>query len=359
MRLLSSALVVASFGFGSAAAGAQEAAPALAEIRKIDVHSHFFEDIPQLNAMLRRLNFRTILVCNVGTQPHVETQLRIATELTRKYPDLYAFTSTFDLMRRNEPDYVAGVISRLGRTFADGAVAVKIWKEIGMEIKRSDGRFILPDDPLFDPIYAFIAQRGKLLHTHLAEPLAAWLPLDKESPYYGYYSQHPEWHLHGKPEFPSHAALIAARDNILKKHPDLIVLGAHLGSLEHDLDGIAERLDRYPNFYIECAARTRHLVRHPSGKVRAFFLKYQDRILYGVDAGWRPYLGGKSTDAMRKSFVDGLEKRYRTDFAYYAGQGKVDYDGRTVEGLNLPRRVLEKFYHENAERLYRLNETKK
>jgi hypothetical protein len=51
----------------------------------------------------------------------------------------------------------------------------------------------------------------------------------------------------------------------------LTLIGAHLGSLEHDLDAIAARLDRYPNFNVEVAARTRNLVRHPSEKVRASF----------------------------------------------------------------------------------------
>ena len=56
---------------------------------------------------------------------------------------------------------------------ARGAVAVKIWKEVGIEIKNRDGKFILPDDPLFDPIYAHLAKVGKPLHAHLAEPIVA------------------------------------------------------------------------------------------------------------------------------------------------------------------------------------------
>jgi hypothetical protein len=170
-------------------------------------------------------------------------------------------TATFDLLRRNEPTYTQEVTGHLDAMFQQGAVGVKVWKEIGMEIKRPDGTFILPDDPLFDPIYAHIAQRGKVLHTHLAEPIEAWLPLDPQSVSYNYYKGSPEWHLYNKPEYPTHAALIAARDNLLRKHPDLAMVAAHLGSLEHDLAALAERFERYPNFNIECAARVRYLKR--------------------------------------------------------------------------------------------------
>jgi predicted TIM-barrel fold metal-dependent hydrolase len=144
-----------------------------------------------------------------------------------------------------------------------------------------------------------------------------------------------------------------ARDRIMVKHADLVMIGAHLGSLEHDVDEVALRLDRYPRFYVEVSARTRDLTRQPSSKVRAFFVKYQDRILYGVDRSWRPYRtpGVAPTDAERAKFAADLEAQYRRDWSYYAGPGPVDYGGDTVQGLALPQAVLEKFYWKNAERV--------
>jgi predicted TIM-barrel fold metal-dependent hydrolase len=352
--LLRFALPFLTFGFTVHAA--DETAPAYTEILKIDSHSHVFEDIPELNELLRRINLRTINVCNNGSDEHLEMMHRIALDLYQKYPTLFPFESTFDLRRRNEPTYTQDVIAFLDRTFSQGAVGVKIWKEVGIDIKDRNGKFILPDDPLFDPIYAHLAKRGKPLHAHLAEPIDAWRPLDPKSLHYSYYSQNPQWHLYGKPEYPSHEAIIAARDNIMKKHPTLIVLGAHLGSLEHDLEGIDARLARYPNFYIEVAARTRNLTRHPSDKVRALFLKYPDRILYGVDANWKPFLRpGRTAPSQRAGHVKMLETRYQADYEYYAGKGEIDYLGYKTNALNLPRSVLEKFYHQNAERLFKLD----
>ncbi len=330
--------------------------PGFVELPKIDVHSHIFEDVPAIHELLRRINLRTVNVCNNGTDAHLGRMHDLAVELYRRHPTLYPFSSTFDLRRRDEPGYAAEVIRFLDRTFAQGAVGVKIWKEVGIDIKDRDGRFILPDDPRFDPIYAHLARRGIPLHAHLAEPIDAWRPLDPDSNHYSYYSSNPQWHLYGKSEYPSHADIIAARDHILRKHPTLVVLGAHLGSLEHDLEGIAERLDRYPNFHIEVAARTRNLTRHPAAKVRALFLKYPDRILYGLDVSWKPYLRATPpTPQQREGHVRMLELRYRADYDYYAGRGKVTHSNREVEALNLPRDVLEKFYAGNARRLFKLD----
>ena len=52
-----------------------------------------------------------------------------------------------------------------------------------------------------------------------------------------------------------------ARDHILAKHPNLVVIGAHIGSLEYNVDEVAKRLDKYPNFHVEVSARTRDLTR--------------------------------------------------------------------------------------------------
>jgi len=332
-----------------------DSAPPFEAILKIDAHSHLFEDHPDFQALFRRINLRTVNVCVSGTNGHLDRMNEIAADLYAKYPTFYPFETTFDLLKRDDPDYAQNVIASLGKNFARGAVGVKIWKEVGLVIQRPDGTFALPDDPQWDPIYAYIAKQGKVLHAHLAEPLEAWLPLDPDSPHHAYFKRRKEYYFYNKPAYPSHAAIIAARDRIMEKHPTLVVVGAHLGSLEHDLEAMAQRLDRYPHFYIEVSARTKNLARHPSDKVRAFMTKYQDRILYGLDASWMPYLGNRPpTDKERSAHLNLIELRYRADYDYYAGQGELTYDGRKVEALNLPRPVLEKFYHENAERVFKL-----
>ena len=63
-----------------------------------------------------------------------------------------------------------------------------------------------------------------------------------------------------------------------------------------------------------------------------------------------------ATEAQRKGHLNRLELQYRADYDYYAGEGEITYNGRKTQALNLPRAVLEKFYHENAERIFKLRE---
>jgi predicted TIM-barrel fold metal-dependent hydrolase len=332
--------------------GGDEERPRFEEIRKIDIHAHVFEEMPALVEMLRRNNASIINVCNRGRDGSVETMHRVAREMHRNHPDLFPFASCFDLTRIEETGYSNEVIKWLKHTFEGGAVMTKIWKEVGMELRRKDESYVLPDDPIFDPIYEFLADQSKPLLAHLADPIDGWLPLDPASPHYRYFKNNPEFHLYGKFRYPTHAQIIAARDHILEKHARLVVIGAHLGSLEHDLEALAQRLDRYPNFNVDCAARTRDLTRLDREKVRKLFLRHQDRILYGVDMTWKPFREKLSpTDAKRASFVKSLENRYRSDYAFYSSPGTVQYDDRSIPGLDLPRPVLEKFFHGNAERL--------
>jgi len=171
----------------------------------------------------------------------------------------------------------------LNQDFANGAVAAKIWKNVGMELKNESGEYVMPDDSRFEPIYKDIAAHHKTLITHLADPDIAWGVPDANPTHPGYYSTHPQWIMSGKPSTPQKQTILEARDHLLAMNPDLRVVGAHFSSMEDDLDGLSTRFDRYPNFAVDTAARVPKLTTLPRYKVRAFILKYQDRILYGTD----------------------------------------------------------------------------
>lgn len=330
-----------------------ETVPAFEEILKIDIHTHVFKEIPGLPDMMRKNNIRMINICTVGNNPDLLVMSEtIAEHLFDKYGSLFSFASTFDLTKQYESDYVQQVRKWLDTSYRNGAVMTKIWKEIGMEIKNQAGEFIMPDDPLFNPIFEHIIQSGKPVLCHLAEPIGAWLPLNPDGIHYGYYSQHPEWHFYGKEGMPAWEQIIEARDNLLARHPDLTFIGAHLGSMSHDVDLIAQRLDRYPNFYVDCAARTKQLTWQPSEKVRKFFMTYQDRVVYGTDIIRRPDMQSSTqSDIEYKEDVEDIEEQYRLDYQYYAGSGTMVYYKKETECLALPRDVLEKFYFRNAQRI--------
>jgi hypothetical protein len=79
-----------------------------------------------------------------------------------------------------------------------------------MEIKTKAGKYLMPDDPAFEPTYKDIAAHGRTVVAHLAEPNSCWEPPNPASPDYEYYKQNPQEYAYAHPEWPSKAAILAA-----------------------------------------------------------------------------------------------------------------------------------------------------
>jgi predicted TIM-barrel fold metal-dependent hydrolase len=319
-------------------------------MRKVDAHIHYIGDHSDCLVLLGRLDLKLLNVC-VAHDSEDPWLARAATyrQLAQKHPSFYAWATTFAPPDFSDPDYVDRVIRGLERD--RDAVACKVWKNVGMAIRKPSGDFLMVDDPLFDPIYRYLARSGKTLLTHIGEPLACWLPLDNTDSHYGYYSQHPEWHMYNRPGYPSHQELIDARDRVLAKYPQLRVVGAHLGSLEHDVREVAKRLERYPNFAVDTAARIKDLGQQDVDLVREFFVHYQDRILFGTDIVEREPLSSLA-ESDRRAKLRAVEERYSDAFRYFELDQVVTVRGRKAQGLGLDEEVLAKVYCENAQRWY-------
>ena len=300
---------------------------------RIDAHVHVFAEAKPILEVLDRLNVTGVNICVVDRYDKgYETappQHRMARRLARASGGRLPWVAALDDGTFAQPGFATRALADLGRALDEGAIGVKIYKSMGMELRRPDGTYVLPDDPVFAPIFTALAERGVTVYAHLAEPIAAWQPLDPQSPDYGYYKNNPAWFVHGRAGVPSKEAILAARDRLLERNPRLRVVGCHLGSMEEDVDDIARRLDRYPNFAVDTAARVVHLMRQPREKVRAFLIRYADRVLYGTDIGIIP--GEDAGKVARK-----LEEQYARDWGYFATD------------LGLPEPVLRQLLRENA-----------
>jgi hypothetical protein len=318
----------------------------LAALHPIDAHVHVFKTDPKFQEMLERLHLTllNILVLD-DTLPYrkqLQPQVADALALMHSSRGHVTWCTTFDPYTFNDPSFEKTTLKQLNENFAQGAIAVKIWKNIGMEIKDSAGKFIMPDDPKVAPIYHEIAKRGKTLLTHVAEPDVAWGPPDPSDPSWSYYQENPQWFLYNKPGFPAKKTILEARDHVLGANPKLRIVGVHLGSMEKDLDGIASRLDRFPNFAIDTAARMEYLMMAPPEKVRPFLIKYQDRVLYGTD------LDLLATADASEALKD-WQSTYVRDWKFLATDETFEQDGRKIQGLKLPEPVLRKIFRDNAQ----------
>ena len=190
---------------------------------------------------------------------------------------------------------------------------------------------------------------------HIGEPKNCWLPLEQMSVNNdrNYFKAHPEYHMFLHPENPSYDEIINARDRFIEKHPDMRFVGAHLGSLEWDVDELAKRLDRFPNMAVDVAARVPHVQFQSKAnreKVRAFMIKYKDRIVYATDSGI-----SETSDAevARKNLHD----KWLEDWRYFVTDETMTVEevNGEFQGLKLPKDVINKIYHDNAVRWFNIS----
>jgi predicted TIM-barrel fold metal-dependent hydrolase len=320
-------------------------------MKAIDSHIHFFGDHADCIEQLDEMNLMLLNVCVAHAPVSWHDQREGYQKLAQSYPHRYAWCTSFDPPDFSDPDYVDRTVEQLQRDFKAGAVACKFWKNIGMEIRKPEGDFLMIDDPFFDPIYEYLVKSDRPALMHIGEPLACWQPLDEQSPHFSYYSQHPEWHMYGRPDRPSHAQLMNARDCVLERYPKLRVVGAHLGSLEHDVAEVARRLDRYLNFTVDTSARILDLVSQDPEEVRKFFLRYQDRILFGTDIVVRKPLSSMTAEQRTEALQD-LKSTYELALSFFQSKERFVYQNREILGLGLARAVVEKLMLKNAASCY-------
>jgi predicted TIM-barrel fold metal-dependent hydrolase len=338
------------------AAGPQASYYALADfaqVPKIDAHLHIHGPADRFMARAIADDFY-VLAINVDYPdfPPIAEQERDAVSLRARYPGRAAFVGTFSVENFQSPDWSAQALRQIEKAAGEGAVGIKIWKNIGLTLRDADGRYVMPDDPRFAPLLAYLEQHHLVLLGHQAEPLNCWLPMDKMTVRSDreYFQEHPQYYMYRHPEMPSHEAILAARDRMLRAHPDLKFDAVHLASLEWDVGRIADFLERFPTARVDLAARLVHLEYQASKdrqRVRRFLLRYQDRILYGSDEHYGPAdANAAASEDIHQGWLD--DWRFLTSAAPMHSQ---DFAG-AFRGLRLPREVVDKIYRRNAEALF-------
>jgi Amidohydrolase len=334
----------------TASSGATVSGPFTAEelaqftaLTPIDTHTHLYGSAPAVTAMLQKLNLHVIDILYTQTpdQKALDKEKLQALEFIRSSEGYAILCTTFNPFPYAQPGFSRKVIAEINQDFAQGAVATKIWKNIGEQVKDAKGNYVMPDDPVFQPIFEDIAAHNKTLIAHVADPNTIWEPPTPAAADYSYYTQHPEWYMYNRPNAPSKEAILVARDHLLEKNPKLRVVGAHLGSMEANFAQLAQHLDQYPNFAVDLAARMAYFVNKPHEQIIDFITKYQDRLIYATD-------DELNADENAVEVAKKLENGYALDWRFLATNDALIYRGHAVRGLALPLPILQKLYHQNA-----------
>ncbi len=248
------------------------------------------------------------------------------------------------------PDYSRLQAQAIERAHSAGARGLKILKTLGLYLRTNitSGTLVKIDDPRFDPMWDTCGQLNMPVAIHISDPVAFFTPTDRFNERYDELTNHPDWSFYGH-DFPSNAELIEARNRVIARHPKTRFIVLHVGNFAENLGDVSDNLDRFDNMTVDIAARIGELGRQPR-TARAFFDKYQDRILFGTDA--TPH----GDEYPQQVFNDKLYEIYyrflETDDDYFDyAPANVPPQGRwRIYGINLPESILRKVYNGNAAR---------
>ncbi|MEK6480914.1 amidohydrolase family protein [Catalinimonas sp. 4WD22] len=320
------------------------------QVEKVDVHVHIRTERDAFVEQAQKDNFKllTVVVDHSAGIQDVREQFKYGMLQANAHPDDIACVTAFSMKEWDAPHWTQQTLAWLDSCFEAGAIGLKVWKNIGMVQRDKDGALVMIDDPKLDTIFNVLTQRNIPVMGHLGEPKNCWLPIEQMSTNNDkrYFTNNPQYHMYKHPEMPSYEEQIAARDRMLEKNRELTFIGAHMGSLEWSVDELSKRLDQFPNMSVDMAARMGQMfyqTQENREKVRDFFIKYQDRLLYATDMGDE---GEESKEELQQS----MHHTWLRDWQYFTTEDSLSSDlieGK-FQGLRLPREVVDKIYSKNA-----------
>jgi predicted TIM-barrel fold metal-dependent hydrolase len=333
----------------------------------IDVHTHVGFVLPkrrvagspavtnalaQIDAVvgwMDTLNIRTMINLTGGYGD--ELKQNISDLQTRHQGRLFnAVEPAYDRIR--EPNFAQWQADEIARAKQAGAVGLKVLKTLGLYLRENleKGPLVKIDDPRFDPMWDAAGQMKLPVFIHTSDPDAFFTPIDRFNERWEELGHHPDWSFYGQ-DYPPKAELLAARNRVIARHPKTTFVGLHVANHPENLDEVSKWLDDLPNLHVETAARLGELGRQPR-RARAFFDKYQDRIMFGTDAA--PSEGGTPQQDLKPAMYQIYFRWLETLDEYFDyAPGPRPPQGRwRIYGIGLPDAILKKVYHNNAAKLF-------
>jgi len=323
------------------------------EIPVIDCHIHYPH--PQMKDSLINICERLqINRLNIVCTPH-QTRLSLvpdALHLKAHYPEKVYVFGGLDVSIYFREAY------RVGLAFSD---YVDLLSSLGCDgIKMIEAkpqmRKILPIPPfnsaVFAPYWEKLAETKFPLLMHVNDPEEFWDA--KKAPKWAFERS---W-FYGDGSYINNENQYTEIFDVLQNNPTLNVIFAHFFFMSAQLDRLAETLDKFPNMSLDLTPGIEMYYNFSQNiqKTRDFFIKYQDRILFGTDIGARallvdPEQGIQFEESQNRVFVvrSFLEKDgefHLDENGFLFGDSKVP-----LVGLGLPKNILEKIYHKNFERI--------
>jgi len=302
----------------------------------IDVHGHQFrmatQDLSELIKAMDTLN-EAIMVNLSGRSG--ENLVGALKNVAEHYPNRFAVFANVDFEGVGTPGWTENAVKQFEQDIKNGARGLKVYKSLGMYNKDSDGNRLAIDDPRLGPIWEKCGELGVPVLIHSADPKPFWDEFDANNERWLELKTHPRRKRSDTDPAPWEQ-IIEEQHRMFKNHPNTTFINAHMGWYANDLGTLGKLLDEIPNMNVGIGAIIAELGRQPRF-AKAFFIKYQDRILFGKDS-WVPeefptYFRVLESDDEYFQY----HKKYHAFWPMY--------------GMDLPDEVLKKVYYKNALRI--------
>ena len=320
----------------------------------VDVHSHQpgmpDQDLAALLADMDRLNMAVMVnlsgrgfrrierpdgTTDFDVQPDEHLAGALANVARSSAPSRFVVFTNVSFAGIGEPGWTEAAVRQLEADVRAGARGLKIYKSLGLTVRDAAGARVPVNDPRIDPVWRRAGELGIPVLIHTADPAPFWGPRDATNERLLELTERPERWWGGR-DAPPFEQLLGEQLDVFRKHPGTKFVAAHFAWLANDLGRLGGVLDELPNVSVEFGAVIAELGRQPRA-ARDFFVRYQDRILFGKDS-WAPeeyplYFRVLET---ADEYFDYFRRRH----AFWK-----------MYGMELPDQVLRKVYYGNALRL--------
>lgn len=302
----------------------------------IDVHGHQYrmanQDLTPVILAMDILNMRIMVNLSGRSGDDLKKSVQ---NIKDNYSNRFVVFANIDFDGIGVTGWIEKTLSQLEEDVASGARGLKIYKSLGLRYTDKVGKRVAVDDVRLDPIWAKCGELGIPVLIHTADPKPFWDEFDGDNERWLELKLRPR-RKRGPDNPVPWEQLMDEQHNMFRKNPNTTFINAHMGWLANDLGKLGELLDDIPNMNVGIGAIIAELGRQPR-EAKAFFIKYQDRILFGKDS-WKPeefptYFRVLESDDEYFPY----HKKYHAFWAMY--------------GLDLPDDVLKKVYYKNALRI--------
>ena len=323
----------------------------------IDAHNHLGRwlssggdwVVPEVGDLLAVMDTESVeLVVNLDGRWGQELEANLD-RYDRAHPERFATFCHVDWSALGQDEGGAAQVDRMARQLqasaASGARGVKVWKDLGLEIRDTSGALVPPDD---DRVVAVLRTAGELglpVLIHTADPVAFFEPLTPQNERFDELQVHPEWWFSAS-GYPTFAELIAALDRLLAACPGTTFVGAHVGCWAEDLEAVGRMLRSHPHWNVDLGGRLGEIGRRPAA-LRRLVEAFPDRVLLGTDC-FPPTVDDY---ARYRRFLES------DDVAFdYSGEPTPPQGSWTIDGAALDPALLPALYSGNARRLLSLTD---